>query len=243
MKVPYLIDKIRGKNISEIDVSGNKLKLYTETPYHHHIARGLRKKTYEKQAIEEWINEAKQKKCILDIGGYNGFYGLSAGIMNPEAKVFIFEPDQINAKHIRENIKINKLNNVSLIELAVSNKEGYVIFGGHNGGTGGRIGAGNRKIETITLDKFVEKEKCHPDLIKIDVEGAEMEVFEGGQEVWKNATQGLTIMLEVHIILLKKHFGRSEAELMELIKKMDNLKFEKMDDNNGVTYHVKIKKT
>jgi hypothetical protein len=72
--------------------------------------------------------------------------------------------------------------------------------------------------EQITLDSFVAKNGCIPELIKIDVEGAEIGVMRGAKNVLRKYHP--EIILSTH----PKHFetlGLSVVELMEVIHDLD----------------------
>ncbi|MBU1019262.1 MAG: FkbM family methyltransferase [Patescibacteria group bacterium] len=236
IKWPYYFDKLRGKKIFKT----KDLKFYADKPYHNHIARALKKDKYEDEVTKEWLKELPGKKCIFDIGGFNGYFGLIAAVKNPEAKVFIFEPDPINARHIEKNIEINNLKNAKLIQAAVSDKQGELVFGGASGGTGAKIGKGEQKVKAITLDDFIKQENSSPDLIKMDIEGAETLAIKGAKSLLEE-TQNLTIILEVHFDFLKE-FGSSEEELFSLINQGGDFACEDLEDRNKATYHVKLKK-
>lgn len=51
-------------------------------------------------------------------------------------------------------------------------------------------------VPTVTLDEIAETMNLAPDVLKIDVEGAEMEVFRGGEKLLRRARP--TIFLSTH---------------------------------------------
>ncbi len=130
--------------------------------------------------------EVSEGDYIIDGGAYKGetsFWFLSKGA----GKVYAFEPDFYNFSVLSKNIKRNKLEGKIIpIQKALSNKIGTFFF--HTTGSGGStlFNGGNETIEGITLDYFVEKEGLERlDFIKLDVEGAELEILEGAVETIK----------------------------------------------------------
>jgi len=72
--------------------------------------------------------------------------------------------------------------------------------------------------EQITLDSFVEKNGCIPELIKIDVEGAEISVLRGAKAVLRKYHP--EIIISVHLKHLRI-LGYSVVDLMEVIHELD----------------------
>lgn len=232
--LPFYFDKIRGKKIFNANYYDVPLQMFADTHYQHHILRWQRGGKYEPHILEEWKSACAGKKCILDVGGYNGLFGLIAAKLNPDAKVFIFEPDEINFRHTAKNIELNNLSNVTALKIAMSDRDGEIIFGGHAGGTGPKIGGGNNKVKTITLDSFLKQNNLKPDLMKIDVEGAEALVFEGGKEFFTGQSNP-QILLEVHL-------NSSGKALFEKINSYGHFKRKDLDDRRCDTYTINLQK-
>jgi FkbM family methyltransferase len=141
---------------------------------------------------------------FYDIGANVGIYGFMFRNMNPAGRVTMFEPDPSNAALISKTIARQKFRNVQLIEAAVSDRGGTTSFrlDGVSGATGGIVlGASDSLpfisrhhgiaprvilVETLALDQFASI-NGDPDLVKIDVEGAETAVFEGARGVITSA--------------------------------------------------------
>jgi len=144
---------------------------------------------------ESWIFEQYylKGKCevskgdyIIDGGAFKGetsFWFLSKGV----GKVYAFEPGSYNFLALSKNIKRNKAEDKIIpIQKVLSNRIGTLSF--YATGSRGSVAltGGNETIEGITLDSFVEKEGLDRlDFIKLDVEGAELEVLEGAVEAIK----------------------------------------------------------
>lgn len=239
IQLDYIISGLLNKKFLNITTNGIKLKLFFDHPYHYLIAKSFKKNGFERQLLEIWKKQSKKiGGVILDIGGYNGIYGLVAATANPNAEVFIFEPDQINYEHIVRNVEKNNLKNIKVIKKAVSDNTGLVRFRKHAGGTGGNIEiendtANTLTIESISLDNWAEANHKIPTLIKMDIEGAEYKALAGGQRALAN--QNLQILLEIHTQFLQR-FNNTVDELWDLLGK---LQFDSiwLDENNFTSHH------
>lgn len=243
IRLNYLISKLLNKKFLNIIIDGITLKLFFSHPYHYLIAKSFKKNEFERQLLEIWKKQSKKiGGVILDIGGYNGIYGLVAASANPNAEIFIFEPDQINYEHIACNIEKNNLKNIKVVKKAVFNKTGVVHFREHNGGTGGNIQndeAGEMTVECISLDDWAKANNKTPTLIKIDVEGAEYKALAGGQTALSNPN--LQILLEIHTHFLQR-FNNTVDELWNLL---DKLQFDSiwLDENQLTLHHWLFKQS
>lgn len=145
---------------------------------------------WEKESIKLWINLCESSEYIIDIGANSGVYSLIAKAVNPNSKVYAFEPLTRVCGKLKDNIKLNNYDIVP-IEKAVSNHDGdaivydidlehmYSVTVNKNMFPPGTPTIETR-IKTITLDSFIRQENIKMiDLIKIDVETHEPEVLEG----------------------------------------------------------------
>lgn len=143
---------------------------------------------------------------FFDVGANAGIFTvIAAKKIGPNGHVYAFEPGESELKLLKHNIAANNLTNVTVVESAVSNKSGTAQFAVCYDGAmnslaktdhpGQKIKAW-QTIETISLDEFVEKMNINKvNLIKIDVEGAEQLVIEGGAATFASQEQ-LMILLE-----------------------------------------------
>jgi FkbM family methyltransferase len=200
----FITNRIFQRTYWNVTEGGVTVKLGFFTPYHQSIAKSQHERAYEIPVMRAWLDEIDGKKVIYDLGGFNGLYGLIAAKKNPSARVVIFEPDHVNAEHIRENIRLNNLSNCTAEEAAVSDYSGTTLFtqGGTSGEHMGGLGA---EVRVVAL-----KDLPPADLIKIDVEGAELKVLKGMG--YKS-----TILLEVHPLFLYRS-GDTEGDVDEYLK-------------------------
>ena len=124
---------------------------------------------------------------ILDCGANVGTSVLYFKKLFPNAIVHAYEPDPNIFKILEHNVKINKLKGVELYEAAVWKEAGSLNFGSEGSDSGSfRTDASKIiSVKTIRL-KDVIGSFDHIDFLKIDIEGAEVEVLKDCQEMLAN---------------------------------------------------------
>jgi FkbM family methyltransferase len=142
-----------------------------------------------------------QSDVVYDVGANVGIYSLLASLrVGPSGKVYSFEPLQRNLSYLRRHLILNNMQNCLIVETAVSNRNGTRPFSAAAWDTNmGRLSFdGEILISSITLDSCIygEKRFLPPNIIKIDVEGAELEVLEGSSRTLTEFHP--MIFLEVH---------------------------------------------
>ena len=135
--------------------------------------------------MSQFISEGD---TVIDIGANIGTQTLSMSKkVGEKGKVIAFEPQTLISQCLQTSLTMNDITNVSVDNSAISNKSGWAKINdtdysqiGRYGETG--IGKTGTRVRTIKLDEM-DTEKCS--LIKIDVEGHEWEVIQGGQKFLK----------------------------------------------------------
>ena len=144
---------------------------------------------------------------VYDIGANVGFHALSAARrIGPDAKVICFEPLSENAKQIDYNAASNNFTNIQVITTALGSAEGEAAFWTSKQPTWGKLtSVGTKpdkfakevKVKICRLDTVVDDLKLpSPELIKMDVEGAEMDVLEGARQTLERYHP--TLLIEAH---------------------------------------------
>ncbi len=125
---------------------------------------------------------------FFDIGANAGFFSLLAA--KKCQHVYAFEPLPSNLQRMRRNLEINGLRNVSVVANAVGDREAtatlYVPESSNSGlaSLTPMAGAKSLEVPVITLDGFLRQHGIgRVDLIKMDIEGAEVMALEGGKEL------------------------------------------------------------
>lgn len=137
----------------------------------------------------ETFYKIKKGDCVIDAGANEGIISLFySKKVAEEGKVFSFEPDIINQSSIKENMKLNRLDDNIFLNnnlLWNENKELEFFESGTVASSIFYEPRNSRKIlkKAITIDGFCEEKKIQKlDFIKMDIEGAEVEAIEGALE-------------------------------------------------------------
>jgi len=167
--------------------------------------------------------------CVFDVGAHIGFYSLvAARLVGQHGRVVAFEPDPDNADLLEANLQRNGFSQAITVRAAVWRESGRLPF--HRGeiddprsstrtggvrpqATPGKTGR-DIVVEALCLDDYRPQDR-RPDFIKVDVEGAEAEVIEGGRRLLEEVKP--ILLLEVHhpkaAEFLKRHLTQKGYEL------------------------------
>ena len=193
--------------ISEI----NSKYLYFHIPNWLAFYRAKTLLTKEPETIA-WLNKIKTNSVIYDIGANVGVYSIYAAAVR-DCRVLSFEPSFLNLELLFRNIQTNNLQDkITIVPLSLSNKsqiedfymqEGDNIWGGaHNssGSNKSQDGTDMQKFKTssqvaLSLDDLVNIFNLPtPSHIKIDVDGLEDRVLQGGLNTFGNTK---SILIEI----------------------------------------------
>lgn len=140
--------------------------------------------TYEVTRIREFSNALKRGDVVYDVGANVGIYSLCASSgVGSYGGVYAFEPLERNLRYLRKHLALNNLQNCTVLESAVCDKAGTLSFSAADWSSSmARLSSdGEIKVPSTTLDICIYGEKRFrpPNVIKIDVEGAELKVLSG----------------------------------------------------------------
>ncbi|MBM3506241.1 MAG: FkbM family methyltransferase [Alphaproteobacteria bacterium] len=174
--------------------------------------------------FETCIELCRGKKCVLDIGAHIGLVSLPvSSVLAAGGRVFAFEPAEGNLHYLRRHVSLNRFANVEVVDCLVGSVERDEVSFFEEGGDSGlnsmarptRTGFAETKRRQVTVDGFCASRSLQPDVIKIDVEGAELDVLRGARNVLGFVRP--RIVLSVH----PRHMtamGASVAELERFIR-------------------------
>jgi len=220
--VDFLYNHLKpGGDIVLIEVQGHKMYI---DPRDVAIPRQLiMYGHYEKYQTELFRKLVKRGNVVVDIGAHIGHYTLiAADLVSEDGSVFAFEPAPENYAFLVKNVAVNGYNNVITVSKAVSNKVGMAKLFLNQYDTGCHTlykrddGGNSLEVETITLDDFFKGRENRIDVIKMDVEGAELLVLHGMNEILRRNSH-LKIFTEFSPTLLKKAGSVPEEYLKELM--------------------------
>ena len=169
-----------------------------------HISKVIRMSGVWEPNVTYWIEKLSQGGIFLDVGANIGYCSLVAS--KKYEKVYAFEPIPENWELLVKSLKDNDIQNVEVIKKCVGNSESLELtaFADNMGGSRNIENtkkqnvshmkvSSTRVYEVITLDSFTESIESI-DLIKIDVEGHELQVLQGFS---KHITKCKNILLEL----------------------------------------------
>lgn len=176
----------------------------------------------------ECIESARDKMCVIDIGAHIGLVSLPfSSVVNEKATVYSFEPASHNFKYLKRHTKYNSINNIKLENLLVGDvsKENVDFFEANEvSGMHSLVMlkdkgiSGKTKRNQVSLDDYCKNNQLKPDLIKIDVEGAEVGVLKGAKETLKTCKP--KVFLSVHPSHIES-LGYSLNDMLKTIEECD----------------------
>jgi len=124
---------------------------------------------------------------FYDLGANIGFLSLvAAALVGSDGAVYSFEPLPANVAILRANAKRNSLDQIEVIEMAISDKPGGATLAIGRSDQDGKLeknvvraGKSSISVAVTTIDDYVEAGARPPTLIKIDVEGVELAALRG----------------------------------------------------------------
>ena len=199
-----------------IEIDGQKLFLDKEDS----LLLSTRKNNYDRFEIECLKQLIKEGDTVVDLGANIGYYTLIlAQLVGKSGHVYAFEPDPLNFEILSKNVKENKHDNVTLVQKAISDKNGKVkLYVSKRNLASHRIFDAEDKrksieVDVTTLDEYFQKSKKPIKFIKMDVEGAEGATILGASKIIEDS-KNLVIMMEYFPKWIKK-FGDVPEEILK----------------------------
>jgi FkbM family methyltransferase len=200
---------------------------------------------WETGELNAWKILVDGARTVLDVGANTGVYALLSAAIQPQAKVYAFEPHPTNYRRLVANINLNHVTNIEAIEQAVGDKPGRVEFTipadeglslvssavrpfaeAHHG-----IEYKQVAVTQTTLDAFVTERRLETvDIVKIDVEYYELAVLRGAEKTF--ATHGPVVLCEVFDYEV---FTNNDPKLMGRISATQHLEVHELLRKHG--YH------
>jgi FkbM family methyltransferase len=181
----FLYGQMRPRGVVLVEVQGSKMYVDSNdvgvTPYL------LQWGVYEKEETQLFKSIVQKGMTIVDVGANIGYYTLlAARLVGAEGKVYAFEPDPHNYALLCKSIAANGYKNVVAVQKAVSSQTGttQLFLDKHNLGGHSLAETNVNKntaitVETASLDDFLKEQGGKVDLVKMDIQGAEMQALMG----------------------------------------------------------------
>lgn len=148
---------------------------------------------YEYPVQKAIFSLVRRGDVFCDIGANVGFFSVLAGrLVGPSGMVYAFEPVPENASMVEKNARLNDLKNIEVLRVAVTRRSGKseLLLARYAGGAALPSAgvppdlAGSIVVDTYSLDDLLRIRWIRPpNIVKIDVEGAEIDVLHGMPEV------------------------------------------------------------
>jgi FkbM family methyltransferase len=139
--------------------------------------------------VQETLSALLRKGDVFfDIGANVGLMTVvGASLVGGSGRVFAFEPVPLNIVAIRRNVELNRLSQVEIVAKAVSERSGRerLVLARYSGGAALAVAdappdaTGSLEVPVTSIDDFVASGAPAPHVVKIDVEGAELQVLRG----------------------------------------------------------------
>jgi FkbM family methyltransferase len=161
--------------------------------------------------LAEWLRPGD---VFYDVGANVGFFTLlAARLVEPEGRVYAFEPVPANVSALKENVSLNALSNVQIVEAAVAEETGTALLA-VQGSLTSRLASDSEplaadaiRVAVVSLDDAVQRRGFRsPRVVKIDAEGSELAVLRGME--W----------------ILREHLPAVVCELHQEISRIDALR-------------------
>lgn len=151
---------------------------------------GMLTSSYEPDLAAAFESNVKPGMTVLDIGAHVGLHTLRlCKLVGQEGRVIAVEPSPANAAALRRHLAWNNISNATVIEAAISECAGNQQFsfrpdafdpGGFANSLAYDIKGGKTQVRVSTIDEICAS--LVPDVIKLDVEGAEQLAINGALE-------------------------------------------------------------
>ncbi len=141
------------------------------------------------ETITKWLHA---DSVFYDLGANVGYYSFLANKIIKNGVIYAFEPVPRNTTIFQAHLKLNenkiKYQNINLLPYAISNKDQIVVFSNDDDCAEGNSYVNSSfytkrnntfEVKSYSVDSLVESGYNKPDIIKIDVEGAEYDVLLG----------------------------------------------------------------
>ena len=178
----------------------------------------LEESSHERGEVEFLQLIAAEGMNAIDIGVDVGVTTVTiAKAVGERGKVYTFDPVSGHIDTLRKNLAANGLENVSIFQMAVSDKVGTIDF--YGGSIIPEEDIEKSSVRTTNLDTFLTEEKVERiDLINMDCEGSELLVIKGAEKTLRE--NKVRIFCEIHHGFLEQ-LGQSIQDIAKYLQSFD----------------------
>ena len=203
----------------------------------------------------EWIDSFQEKENLIfwDIGANIGLYSIYNSLKHPKSTTIAFEPSSSNLRVLTRNISINNLEkNIKVVSIPLTNKEnifqemkeGQFVEGGALNSFGEKFDFEGKEFKPTmkynllgtTINYFLENSILDiPDYIKIDVDGIEHLILEGGDK-FLNDKKVKSLSIEIN-----ENFKEQYDKVLNLMNKYEFKLLHKKHNDDILSEQSKFK--
>lgn len=164
---------------------------------------------------------------IIDAGANIGAFTINANNKKKDCNFILVEPEEKNCNDLKKNLDANGVDNYNIVKKGLWSSDGEMSFYTSNR-AGEHSLIGNETSTKVTIDimrletLFEQNTITNPVLLKMDIEGAELEVIKSSIQFLKEQ-KNLTLLIEA------LHFVDNKETYKELIPLLNNNGFEILD--------------
>lgn len=174
-----------------------------------------------------WPFILKEDDIVIDLGANIGLFTIH--ISDKVKKVIAVEPEPSNFRILEKAVKDNNLSNVSLFNMAVSDRMEVVKIDGLS--SLAKISEKGHPVQSDSLDAILEREDCQVTVIKMDIEGYEAKVLEAFHH-WKTIRE---MIIEVHSLEIRNEISELLTKNGFVIKDITDVDYSRVRRN--ITSH------
>jgi FkbM family methyltransferase len=164
---------------------------------------------------------ASSRKILWDVGALFGVFSLAFALKGTGRRALAFEPNPISRAKFEECLNLNPTAKVEVFDFAVGLRDEVVEFerGFHYTAVAGLSARPTEENliqrKTLSIDELIERNLDPPDMIKIDVEGHELEVLQGAEKLLLANKPLLSIELHPNLLIRKGTSAPAIAQYLE----------------------------
>ena len=171
--------------------------------------------------LDAFLAERGSRLRLLDVGALHGLFALAFIHGRPQARALAIDPSPVAIEVLESNLRLNPGCRIEPLPVAVGSRPGVLrmqpCWHHLEAVPEGATSEGAVEVPLTTIDCLCGERGFAPDLVKIDVEGYELEVLKGARETLSRCRP--LLFLELHPDRLAA-LGSSTVEVVELLGRL-----------------------